>query len=572
MAKTILLADDSITIQKIVNLTFSGEGIDVVTVSNGEAALRKVNEIHPDVILADIFMPGKNGYELCEHIKNSPNLRHIPVILLVGAFEPFDGNEATRVKADGHLTKPFEIKVLISAVNSLISAATEVEAPKEAKVEPELAPVAAVPPAEVVTETTSGTVVVEPPTVVEEGLQEKAESLKEAEIGPAPQAEVATEKAPGAAVVEPPIVVEGGLQEEAESLKVAEIEPGPAPVAVAPPADVETEATSGAAVVEPPVTVEEHPQVESEGGLEPRAPDLVPGPPPVSEPVSIETEAEGKGEPAPELKAEAVAQVEGPAELERPAPEETVIVEKVVREATVGPEEAVLTGLESSALLEEHVAIPASPVISVQEAAPPVEVPAIELEEADPLGLYAADSVFAPIPPVISDSASMSSRNLVVDIWESKDALVPSNDVLPELAAEEGVPIATTGVGKVHPVTPSPKAAPVQELLVGTGPAREELGAAATVEVAVPEILVQEERAVFTASSLVSTEPPGQTARATPGAGLDDPVLIDRIVNKVVERLSKDAVERIAWEVVPDLAEIMIKEYVQAHFSSRENH
>jgi CheY-like chemotaxis protein len=125
MAKTILLADDSITIQKIVNLTFSGEGIEVVTVGNGDAAIKKVYDLRPDLVLADIFMPGKNGYEVCEYIKSENDLQHIPVILLVGAFEPFDSNEASRVKADGHLTKPFEIRVLISAVNSLINAAQD---------------------------------------------------------------------------------------------------------------------------------------------------------------------------------------------------------------------------------------------------------------------------------------------------------------------------------------------------------------------------------------------------------------------------------------------------------------
>lgn len=125
MPRTILLADDSITIQKIVNLTFSSEGVDVVTVGNGDAALKKIHELRPDVVLADIFMPGKNGYEVCEYVKSEPELQSTPVILLVGAFEPFDSGEANRVKADGHLTKPFEIKVLISAVNSLISAAEE---------------------------------------------------------------------------------------------------------------------------------------------------------------------------------------------------------------------------------------------------------------------------------------------------------------------------------------------------------------------------------------------------------------------------------------------------------------
>ena len=125
---TILLADDSITIQKIVNLTFSGEGIDVVTVGNGEAAVKKLHELRPALVLADIFMPGKNGYEVCDYIKNDPTLSATPVILLVGAFEPFDSGEAARVRADGHLTKPFEIKVLISAVNSLITAAGDQKA------------------------------------------------------------------------------------------------------------------------------------------------------------------------------------------------------------------------------------------------------------------------------------------------------------------------------------------------------------------------------------------------------------------------------------------------------------
>jgi len=125
MSRTILLADDSITIQKIVNLTFSGEGIDVVTVGNGDAALKKIHEIHPSLILADIFMPGKNGYEVCEAVKNDPELQPTPVILLVGAFEPFDDHEATRVGADSHLTKPFEIKALISKVRALIEAAEQ---------------------------------------------------------------------------------------------------------------------------------------------------------------------------------------------------------------------------------------------------------------------------------------------------------------------------------------------------------------------------------------------------------------------------------------------------------------
>lgn len=124
MGSRILLADDSITIQKVVNLTFADEGIEVVAVSNGDVAERRLNEVKPDLVLADIFMPGKNGYELCEAIKQNPQFRNVPVVLLVGAFEPFDQNEAKRVQADAHLTKPFESRTLVETVRRLIGASS----------------------------------------------------------------------------------------------------------------------------------------------------------------------------------------------------------------------------------------------------------------------------------------------------------------------------------------------------------------------------------------------------------------------------------------------------------------
>jgi len=155
MANRILLADDSITIQKVVNLTFADEGIEVVAVSNGDLAERRLAEVAPDLVLADIFMPGKNGYELCEAIKENPQFRNVPVVLLVGAFEPFDQVEARRVRADAHLTKPFESRTLVETVRRLISAsshtATGPIAPMPADDERDkaldsLAPVTAPPP------------------------------------------------------------------------------------------------------------------------------------------------------------------------------------------------------------------------------------------------------------------------------------------------------------------------------------------------------------------------------------------------------------------------------------------
>lgn len=120
--RTLLLADDSATIRKVVELTFLDEGLNVITVRDGQQALEKLEEIVPDIVLADVFMPELSGYQVCEHIKRTERFRHIPVMLLVGSFEPFDEAEARRVGADDYLTKPFQsIRALVGKVRDLMS-------------------------------------------------------------------------------------------------------------------------------------------------------------------------------------------------------------------------------------------------------------------------------------------------------------------------------------------------------------------------------------------------------------------------------------------------------------------
>lgn len=120
--RKLLLADDSITIQKVVDLTFADEGVSVLCVSNGREAIERLREFAPDVVLADVFMPEMNGYEVCEYIKQNDKFKHIPVMLLVGSFEPFDEEEARRVGANDTLTKPFQsIRRLIEKVGLLSS-------------------------------------------------------------------------------------------------------------------------------------------------------------------------------------------------------------------------------------------------------------------------------------------------------------------------------------------------------------------------------------------------------------------------------------------------------------------
>ncbi|MBA4184919.1 MAG: response regulator, partial [Acidobacteria bacterium] len=123
LKRKLLLADDSVTIQKVVNLTFADEGIEVITVGDGEAAMQKFVEDKPVLVMADVNMPGPDGYRICEMIKQNDETRQIPVILLVGSFEPFDENEARRVGADDYLTKPFQsIRQLINKVSDLLAA------------------------------------------------------------------------------------------------------------------------------------------------------------------------------------------------------------------------------------------------------------------------------------------------------------------------------------------------------------------------------------------------------------------------------------------------------------------
>lgn len=119
MSTKILLADDSITIQKVVGIIFANEDYELVVVDNGSAALDKAREIHPAVMLVDALMPEKSGYEVCEEVRRDPSLASTPLLLLVGAFEPFDENKARTAGADDFITKPFESQNLIDKVKKL---------------------------------------------------------------------------------------------------------------------------------------------------------------------------------------------------------------------------------------------------------------------------------------------------------------------------------------------------------------------------------------------------------------------------------------------------------------------
>jgi CheY-like chemotaxis protein len=121
MPKKLLLADDSVTIQRVIELTFADEDVTVTAVGDGRQAIERLRAERPDIVLADIGMPERNGYEVAAFIKNDPQLAHIPVILLTGAFEPLDEQRARSVGCDGVLVKPFEPQMVINRVMELLS-------------------------------------------------------------------------------------------------------------------------------------------------------------------------------------------------------------------------------------------------------------------------------------------------------------------------------------------------------------------------------------------------------------------------------------------------------------------
>jgi CheY-like chemotaxis protein len=115
----VLLVDDSPHAQRMGERILAEEGYEVVTVSNAEAALIRLADVDPDVIVADTVMPGRSGYDVCQYVKMSPQHRHVGVILTAGVLEKVDEAEAQRVEADGVLHKPFEASALLSAVRPL---------------------------------------------------------------------------------------------------------------------------------------------------------------------------------------------------------------------------------------------------------------------------------------------------------------------------------------------------------------------------------------------------------------------------------------------------------------------
>lgn len=125
MKRTILVADDSVTIRRVIELTFADTPLRVVSVGTGAEAIERIDAVRPDLVLADVVMPDPTGYDICAHVKRSA--RPVPVLLLAGTFEPFDPARAKSCGADGHVVKPFDSRSLVDVVERLLASSAFAE-------------------------------------------------------------------------------------------------------------------------------------------------------------------------------------------------------------------------------------------------------------------------------------------------------------------------------------------------------------------------------------------------------------------------------------------------------------
>jgi CheY-like chemotaxis protein len=584
MGHKILLADDSITVQKIVKLTFSDEGIEVVAVGNGELALQQLMDWRPDLVMADVFMPGRDGYEVCQFIKTNPELRHIPVVLLVHAFEPFDQARAAEVRADCHLTKPFHsIRTLVSTVRELTQ--------RDIKTNP---PADSAPPPSIYTASAAGV------SAFSSAWPDGSE-------------QTSYETAPLSFASQP-----GSGSGEVIRLKPQpETELPPAAMAFQPATDQAVPAFPSGAQFSSPARPDfsESSQLltisaNGEFSRNFSEPATTPEPLPEPEPVSLLAATETNEVLSPDL----FAPLTEPASVELPAagfaelisPAEPPLSAPASFYDTAAPVET------AEEVLELEEVLPQTQFAQVGEMEILAETVSFHSDApaSAPETTVAFDSSFSLVPgpealPVLAEVAdnvsvrSDSTGSITTPEHDaSADQIFPGNPgsagLQPEtssgrmsvegngtLANLSEIPVASaaafsTDYGIGH-VLDEPQA-------ISTEMFASQKHAATTTETSKRPAAESDEAGSAAEKASASSEPLLDTARSNESfAGEKEdigfgqvassgnlsadqmtvqsfsPALIDEIVNRVVARLSEKAIQQIAWEVVPEMAEVIIR-------------
>jgi CheY-like chemotaxis protein len=499
MGARILVADDSVTIQKVVELTFSREDFTLIQARSGEEAIRKAKEAHPDLILLDLVMPDKNGYEVCAILRAEPSLRSVPIIFLTGTFETYDQERGAQVGANDYVTKPFESQVLVGKVKQLLFAKTV-----DAGVPPPAAPA--------FTRLAAETVTVKIPSVGTPAAPPKAPPVEP----PAPPPK-RPEPAPPAAAPKAELT-----QDDLWQLLEAPSSTAPAPETEAPaPAELRLEDLGAPA----PPAASEMPALEL-GTLEPEP--AVPAP---------ETEALA---PAPPAEASSFPESLSLDDLLAGGPAPGAPVPAPAEGGVAGA-----AGIETALDLPSDEGIPPLPMVEAGTGAPPA---------------FSMDDLLAPAPePAAGEGSPLQMAEFDLAALQ-EEAGAPSAPAAPSggLEAAIGIPLEELEASALEPMAASPAAPPAP---VEVPPAMEEFAASAeaampTAEETAP---VAEEAAEAPASAEASLMRPTATAElrqaVTERVAQD---LARELTEKLVERI-----EKIVWEVVPDLAEILIMKEIE---------
>lgn len=578
MSKKLLLADDSITIQKVIGITFANEDYSLSVVDNGDAALEKARAEQPDLILADVFMPGKNGYELCAAIKAEAGLQQTPVLLLAGTFEPFDEAKARKAGADGWIAKPFESQALIDRVEELLA---RPRTPSVAVPPPAAAP--AMEPA------IEAPVEVAAPVVTDFPVEEDTEPDLWAELGPV---EAPIIDAPEPPATEPLVEVSTpGADELVEGAGIDDLwgevslgEEDLVPVAAAAaPKDIWDDLDVPAA----------EPALETSGPVATEAGDLwddLPTPAetaPVSAGPALEEDEEEEVFLTLEDEEETVDLLEPSAE-DAEEEEAFIFVEdeelaEDLTEAATQPIEAAATFVAAEPADEELLELDDSDIMTLDD---------VDIVEEDELELLEesleeveetageTETVEAGLPAdafedlVLGDEPTLADEELeLLDEASSAEEPVPA-------AVEEPIALEDAFddllLGDLPPVAAPPVEETLDEpdsLLVDSQMEEEPLWD--VVEPAMEELVELEtepEVAVAAVTPAVSEPlapiaPPLSAATAEAQVqGLSEADLtriVERVAGEVIEKLAGTILERLAWEVVPDLAESLIREEIR---------
>ena len=566
MMKKLLLADDSITIQKVVGIIFSTEEYQLEMTDDGDSAFQKALAGHPDLVIADISMPGKDGFELCRAIKSEPSLSGTSVLLLPGAFDHFDEVKAAEVCADGWLTKPFESQALLDKVAQLLDAeplqmagVAAAEPAVAEELSEDIAPVAA---ASAINDSALGLDEVDELNPLEDASEESPDDIWDAVSFAEDELQQSEdETSPAASAAADVFGEETSLDAQTPDFSAAEIEepasPEPAfPVVEEAPAFVEE-------TPEPELTLDEQSEVESfvstNGG--PSSSDIEDvAAESVSEPDSVDFSAftevqEDFSDPSASFVDEAspfiaevaedeplvlVSSVEGPSgEVEAsvtPDSAEFTEIEDVVVDAPLELDDTDITDSEAvvepaavvdNSIEEETLELSTEDEVSeldvAEEPAPFVS----EVVEEEALDLTEEDEVEEPEPFVPTEEVITPEADTIVDTAVEEIIEEPEEEIL-DLSADEIVEVEEDDV-----------VAEESPLVGGESEVLEDEDIAELSEVvAEDDIEVAEDIAVV--EEVDDVEPLEEVAEGTPLEEVDEAPVVDESESTLVAEADEE--------------------------------